>query len=82
MIKRPVCSACCVALPPDWLTGEGKAAGAKFGGASGSRRALAWYPENGMASTNISLIITNIGAVRFMSTPMLCSASDDISTKP
>lgn len=26
-----------------WATGEGQAAGAKFGGATGARRALAWY---------------------------------------
>ena len=48
------------------MTGEGKAAGARFGGSSGQRRALAWYPENGLASTNVSLLITNIGAVRLM----------------
>ena len=42
------------------MAGEGQAAGAKFGGASGARRALAWYPESDI-STNISLIITNVG---------------------
>lgn len=44
-----------------WISGEGQAAGAKFGGASGARRALAWYPEEDL-STNVSLIITNVGA--------------------
>ena len=42
------------------MAGEGQAAGAKFGGASGDRRALAWYPAADV-STNVSLIITNVG---------------------
>ena len=29
-------------VPENWVTGEGQAAGAKFGGSTGARRALAW----------------------------------------
>lgn len=50
-------------VPAGWIAGEGQAEGAKFGGASGVRRALAWYPESATGtSTNVSLIITSVGA--------------------
>jgi len=48
-------------VPEGWISGEGQAAGARAGGATGARRAVAWYPESDL-STNVSLIITNVGA--------------------
>ncbi|DBA85676.1 TPA: hypothetical protein ACH3X1_005248 [Trebouxia sp. C0004] len=51
-----------VMLRTDWVAGEGAAAGGKgFTGASGVRRALAWYPE-GDLDTNLTIVITNVGA--------------------
>jgi hypothetical protein len=49
-------------VPEGWATGEGQAAGAKFGGSTGARRALAWYPEGDIDSTNVSIVVTNVGA--------------------
>ncbi|DBA88947.1 TPA: hypothetical protein ACH3X2_000177 [Trebouxia sp. C0005] len=51
-----------LSVPSNWVAGEGAAAGGKgYTGASGVRRALAWYPE-GDLDTNLTIVITNVGA--------------------
>ncbi|KAL3146573.1 hypothetical protein ABBQ32_000813 [Trebouxia sp. C0010 RCD-2024] len=51
-----------LSVPANWVAGEGAAAGGKgYTGASGTRRALAWYPE-GDLDTNLTIVITNVGA--------------------
>lgn len=51
-----------LSVPADWIAGEGAAEGGKgYSGASGTRRALAWYPE-GDLETNLTVLITNVGA--------------------
>lgn len=51
-----------VLVPEGWSTGEGQADGARFGGSTGARRTLAWYPEGELGSTSISIIVTNTSA--------------------
>ena len=43
-----------------WISAQASAGGSRaFGGAPGTRRALAWYPEAG-PDTNVTVIITNV----------------------
>ena len=43
-----------------WISAQASSGGNRaFGGASGTRRALAWYPEKG-TDTNVTVIITNV----------------------
>lgn len=46
-----------IKIPEGWLSGSGQAPGSS----RSTRQALAWFPE-GNADTNISVIVTNIGA--------------------
>ena len=49
-------AACCA----DWVSAQGSSGGNRaFGGAPGTRRALAWYPQAG-TDTNVTVIITNV----------------------
>ena len=51
-----------------WVSAQGSSGGNRaFGGAAGTRRALAWYPETG-TDTNVTVIITN--AVRYPLSPL------------
>lgn len=52
-----------VQIPEDWSTGEGQAEGGRgYTGATGARRAIAWYPEGEIQNTSVSVVITNVGA--------------------
>jgi hypothetical protein len=43
-----------------WISAQASSGGNRaFGGAPGTRRALAWYPEKG-TDTNVTVIITNV----------------------
>lgn len=43
-----------------WISAQASSGGTRaFGGAPGTRRALAWYPEKG-TDTNVTVIITNV----------------------
>ncbi|CAL5221835.1 g4094 [Coccomyxa viridis] len=51
-----------LSIPEDWVSAQGSSGGNRaFGGAPGTRRALAWYPQAG-TDTNVTVIITNVGA--------------------
>lgn len=49
-------------IPKEWEAGTGQASGARFGGSSGARRALAWYPAEDANKSNVSIVVTNVGA--------------------
>ncbi|BDA43729.1 PsbP domain-containing protein 3, chloroplastic [Coccomyxa sp. Obi] len=51
-----------ISVPEGWVAAQGAAPGNKgFSGATGTRRALAWYPEGG-TDTNVTVLVTNVGA--------------------
>jgi hypothetical protein len=50
-------------IPDGWSNGTGQAEGGKgFTGSTGARRAVAWYPEGEISNTNVSVVVTNVGA--------------------
>lgn len=49
-------------IPSEWEAGTGQASGARFGGSSGTRRALAWYPAEDANKSNVSIVVTTVGA--------------------
>ncbi|KAK9833329.1 hypothetical protein WJX81_007047 [Elliptochloris bilobata] len=52
-----------IQVPDGWMFGSGGAAGGKaFSGSSGTRRALAWYPQTGGGDTNVTVLTTIVGA--------------------
>ncbi|KIY94827.1 hypothetical protein MNEG_13135 [Monoraphidium neglectum] len=52
-----------ISIPGDWGSGEGVLSGnSSFSGATGARRTLAWFPDDGSASANdvnVTITITN-----------------------